>query len=166
MLYELVAGHPPFDGRTTSDIVANVLHVEPPPLERFAHDCPPELQRIVSKCLRKDRGHRYQTMRDVALDLEALGDTLRGEARRGRRPRRTGGRPATLVAGQRQPVPVVRRGGWAWLECSLALAAGGIAWLVGRVNSPEATRSRAPRQLVLKRLTFRRRPADRRHVLA
>ena len=90
VLYELVAGHPPFDGRTTSDIVANVLHVEPPPLGRFAHDCPPELQRIVSKCLRKDRGHRYQTMRDVALDLEALGDTLRG----GRRGRARGNRAA------------------------------------------------------------------------
>ena len=92
VLYELVTGHPPFDGRTTSDIVANVLHVEPPPLERFAHDCPPELQRIVSKCLRKDRGHRYQTMRDVALDLEALGDTLRG---RGTSAPVPGGEPAT-----------------------------------------------------------------------
>ena len=92
VLYELVTGHPPFDGRTASDVVANVLHVEPPPLERFAHDCPPELQRIVSKCLRKDRGHRYQTMRDVALDLEALGDTLRGGGTSAPVP---GGEPAT-----------------------------------------------------------------------
>jgi serine/threonine protein kinase len=77
LLYELVTGRPPFDGQTSSDVVANVLHTEPLPLERFANGSPPELQRIVGKCLRKDAGHRYQTMRDLALDLEALGDTLR-----------------------------------------------------------------------------------------
>ena len=156
VLYELVAGHPPFDGRTTSDIVANVLHVEPPPLGRFAHDCPPELQRIVSKCLRKDRGHRYQTMRDVALDLEALGDTLRGGAI-GTASRRE---PATAtdppVPSSPATAPAARRSRWRLGAAGvlLALAAGGIAWLVGRVDAPEATRSGDRKELVLKRLTF------------
>jgi Tol biopolymer transport system component/predicted Ser/Thr protein kinase len=75
VLYQLTTGQSPFGGATPSDVIANVLHAEPPPLGRFAPDCPPELQRIVTKCLRKDRDHRYQTMRDVALDLEALRDT-------------------------------------------------------------------------------------------
>jgi eukaryotic-like serine/threonine-protein kinase len=157
VLYELVTGHPPFDGRTTSDIVANVLHVEPPPLERFAHDCPPELQRIVSKCLRKDRGHRYQTMRDVALDLEALGDTLRGGSTW---PSVPGGEPATR---QSEPAPgpsspsTSTHPSRRWLGVAgvlVALAVGGIAWWMGRARSTETTRPGGTRQLALKRLTF------------
>ena len=133
VLYELVAGHPPFDGRTTSDVVANVLHVEPPPLGRFAHDCPPELQRIVSKCLRKDRGHRYQTMRDVALDLEALGDTLRGGGASapvpGGEPRRRIGPAGTVVSGHGSGgpsfAPVAGRG---WSACSPSPPAASRGW--------------------------------------
>ena len=156
VLYELLAGHPPFDGRTTSDIVANVLHTEPPPLERYSHDCPPELQRIVSKCLRKDRGHRYQTMRDVALDLEALDDTMRGggasEPGGGR-----ASRPSEHPAPSSPATAVVSRRSRQWLGVAgvlVALAAGGIAWLVGRGGSPAATSPRATRELALKRLTF------------
>ena len=159
VLYELVAGHPAFDGRTTSDIVANVLHVEPPPLARFAHDCPPELQRIVSKCLRKDRGHRYQTMRDVALDLEALADILRAGASSAPVP---AGEPTARVP---EPAPgplspsasAVTRPSRRWIGVAgvlVALAAGGIAWLVGRERSPDTTSPGATRQPVLKRLTF------------
>jgi Tol biopolymer transport system component len=141
VLYELVTGHPPFGGRTTSDIIANVLHAEPPPLAQFAHDCPQELQRIVSKCLRKDRDHRSQTMRDVALDLEALREALReGE--------RTSS-PATAPAAIRHS----RR----WLAGTIVVvlaAAGSVAWWLGRTKTLEPTRSGGTRQLALRRLTF------------
>jgi len=134
VLYELVTGHPPFDGRTASDVIANVLHVEPPPLTRFAHTCPPELQRIVSKCLRKDRGHRYQTMRDVAIDLEALGDAPAG---------RTAGAPKSR-----------RRLALASLVAAASVLAAGGLWLMKRRTPTEPARAAQVRPLVLKRLTF------------
>ena len=76
VLYELVAGRPPFTGDTRSDVLAAVLEREPAPLDRVNPRVPHELQRIVAKALRKDRGQRYQTVTDLRLDLEALGDEL------------------------------------------------------------------------------------------
>src|SRR5918993_3450480 len=54
MLYEMVAGRSPFAGPSGSDAIAAILQHEPPPLARFEPDAPPELQRIVTKALRKD----------------------------------------------------------------------------------------------------------------
>src|SRR5262245_43022763 len=81
MLYEMVAGRCPFDGETRSDVLAAILVTEPAPLARFDPDVPSELQRIVGKALRKDRDERYQGMRDLLLDLQALREDLAGEAR-------------------------------------------------------------------------------------
>jgi formylglycine-generating enzyme required for sulfatase activity len=79
MLYEMVAGRCPFAGETRSDVMAAILDREPAPLARFDPDIPSELQRIVGKTLRKDRDERYQGMRDVLLDLQALRDDLASE---------------------------------------------------------------------------------------
>jgi Tol biopolymer transport system component len=135
VLYELVAGHPPFGGRTMSDILANVLRVEPDPLSRSGRDCPPELQRIVAKCLRKDRDHRYQDMRDVALDLEAFGDTLSGTSVEPRRLR------------SRWPVGLA-------LVAAGVVAVAGVRWLLERGTPPQPASSSTSGPLTLKRLTF------------
>jgi len=81
MLYEPVAGRVPFSGPSSSDTIAAILEREPLPLARFDPDVPAEFQRIVTKALRKDREQRYQTAKDLALDLQALSDTLRSAAR-------------------------------------------------------------------------------------
>ena len=81
MLYEMVAGRCPFAGESRSDVMAAILDREPAPLARFDPDVPSELQRIVGKALRKDRDERYQGMRDVLLDLQALREDLAREAR-------------------------------------------------------------------------------------
>ncbi len=81
VLYELVAGRPPFAGESSTDVLAAILEKEPLPLLRFVAEVPPELQRIVTKCLRKDCDERYQTMKDVLLDLKELRDELALEAR-------------------------------------------------------------------------------------
>ena len=76
VLYEMVAGRSPFDGPSRTDVLAAILDRDPAPIARFAPDLPPELQRIVTKALRKDREQRYQTMQDLLLDLKALNDVL------------------------------------------------------------------------------------------
>src|SRR2546423_13401726 len=72
VLYELLAGRPPFHGETKSHTVVSILESEPPPLTTFAPDTPAELQRIVRKTLTKDRDSRYQTARDLMIDLKTL----------------------------------------------------------------------------------------------
>ena len=74
VLYEMVAGRRPFVGATRADVQAAVLQGEPAPLTRADAAVPAELQRIVDKALRKDPGRRYQVMKDLLLDLEALRD--------------------------------------------------------------------------------------------
>jgi serine/threonine protein kinase/Tol biopolymer transport system component len=72
VLYEMVAGRVPFAGETTSDVIVAVLDREPPPLPGGPHEAPLELQRILRKALRKDKEERYQTVKDLLVDLKAL----------------------------------------------------------------------------------------------
>ncbi|MFN0084450.1 MAG: protein kinase domain-containing protein [Blastocatellia bacterium] len=71
-LYEMLTGAPPFEGVTQADIMSQVLNREPQALSSRAEGIPVELQRIVTKTLRKDREERYQTTKDLLLDLKSL----------------------------------------------------------------------------------------------
>ncbi|MEW6128954.1 MAG: protein kinase [Acidobacteriota bacterium] len=72
MVYEMVSGRTPFEGSTPGEIIASILYKEPPLLARYSREVPQELERIVTKALRKDREERYQTAKDIALDLKNL----------------------------------------------------------------------------------------------
>jgi serine/threonine protein kinase len=80
VIYELVTGHLPFEGSSIYEIVAAILSDrEPPPLSRYSPEVPAELERIVSKALRKNRDERYQTIKDLLLDLQSLKQQLEFE---------------------------------------------------------------------------------------
>jgi serine/threonine protein kinase/Tfp pilus assembly protein PilF len=81
VIFEMIAGRPPFTGLTKSDMVAAILEREPPPLARYSDGVPAELQRIVSKALAKNRNERYQTIKDLLIDLRQLRQELEFEAR-------------------------------------------------------------------------------------
>jgi len=72
VMYEMLAGHPPFGGRTAAQILAKHLSQKPPSLEDTSKDTPEMLSRIVATALAKDPGDRYATARAMA---EALGGT-------------------------------------------------------------------------------------------
>jgi serine/threonine protein kinase/Tfp pilus assembly protein PilF len=72
VLYEMVAGHPPFGGSTALDIMSGIVQSEPAPLLDYLPDGPRELDRIVLRALRKDREERYQTVKDLLTDLKDL----------------------------------------------------------------------------------------------
>ncbi len=72
VLYELMTGHAPFEAETTSDVIASILKSDPPPLNTYLPDAPAELQRIIRKALRKECDERYQTARDLMVDLRSL----------------------------------------------------------------------------------------------
>ncbi len=80
VLYEMVAGCLPFAGSTSSEVLASILsEKEPQPLARYSREVPAELERIVSKSLRKNRDERYQTIKDLLLDLKSLKQELEFE---------------------------------------------------------------------------------------
>jgi len=65
----MLAGQLPFAGETASDVIAAILKSEPAPC---AENTPLELQRIVNKSLQKNADERYQTVKDLLLDLRNL----------------------------------------------------------------------------------------------
>jgi eukaryotic-like serine/threonine-protein kinase len=72
VLFEMVAGVPPFDGTTRSQVIAEVLDEAVPRLAAHVKDIPPALERIVGKSLSKNPDERYQTSKDFATDLKNL----------------------------------------------------------------------------------------------
>ncbi|MCY7346138.1 MAG: serine/threonine protein kinase [Pyrinomonadaceae bacterium] len=76
LIYEMLAGRTPFAGDSMPETLANLINSEPPPLELFAEDASLEMQRIVSKMLRKNADERYQTMKELLADLNDLRENL------------------------------------------------------------------------------------------
>jgi eukaryotic-like serine/threonine-protein kinase len=80
LLHEMLASRSPFARETTSDVIAAILTVEPRPPSSFNKGVPAELDRIVSKTLRKEREERYQTATELLLDLTQLKKRLQFDA--------------------------------------------------------------------------------------
>ncbi len=72
VLYEMATGRAPFEGSNAQETLARILTSRPEAMARFNYDVPPELDRIVLKCLEKDPDDRYQTAREIAVDLRGL----------------------------------------------------------------------------------------------
>ena len=72
VLYEMIAGRLPFEGQTTSDVISMILHKEPPALTRLSDEATERLDEIVTKALTKDREERYQSAKDLLIDLRRL----------------------------------------------------------------------------------------------
>ena len=72
LLYEMVTGRRPFEGSTASDVIISILQKRPASMARFSPDVPVELERIVGKALSKNREERYQTVKDMLIDLKRL----------------------------------------------------------------------------------------------
>ena len=69
VLYEMIAGHAPFDQPTKSDLIVAILEHEPALLTLYSADAPPEIQSIIMKTLRKRREERYSSARELSEDL-------------------------------------------------------------------------------------------------
>lgn len=69
VMYEMAAGTAPFIGETTADKLAAIIHKDPMPLGRLRRDIPERLDEIISKCLEKDTEDRYQSIKDLLVDL-------------------------------------------------------------------------------------------------
>jgi eukaryotic-like serine/threonine-protein kinase len=72
ILYEAVTGHKAFAGKDVVDSLNKIIREPVAPISDFRPDAPNHLQRIVRRCLAKDPEDRYQTIKDVAIELRDL----------------------------------------------------------------------------------------------
>ena len=80
VLYELTTGTLPFVGSTTTETIQKITNEQPAAIARFNYSTPPELERIIRKLLEKEPARRYQSARELLVDLRNLKrDTSSGE---------------------------------------------------------------------------------------
>jgi serine/threonine protein kinase/Tfp pilus assembly protein PilF len=76
VLYELLTSRLPFRGATLADTFDRIFHAEPEPISRFIPDVPVELERILRKALQKSADDRYQSARELHIDLRQIARRL------------------------------------------------------------------------------------------
>ncbi len=74
ILYEMLSGKRAFHGDSAADTMSAILKDDPPELTETNRNVSPALERIVRHCLEKNPSERFQSVRDVAFNLEALSD--------------------------------------------------------------------------------------------
>ena len=80
LLYELLAYQRPFKGQTPASLMHGICQMEPLPLLEAAPECPPALERVIQKVLRKSPDERYQSMEELLLDLDPICKSLQSES--------------------------------------------------------------------------------------
>src|SRR5262245_2338546 len=78
ILFEACTGKKPFEGESVIKSLHMVVYEQPPLIADLNPSAPPELQRIVRRCLAKDPDERYQSIKDVAIELKELRRDLEG----------------------------------------------------------------------------------------
>jgi serine/threonine-protein kinase len=142
LLYEMATGERPFHGDNSASVISAVLKEQPPPVTELKRDLPNHLGRIVRRCLEKLPQRRFQSARDVQLELEGLAQEI---STRGSSPERPGPQPP-FQTGSR---PATRS-----LRAALLLAAIPAALVVGLLIGWPAT---SPKQRAV-RLSVRMSP--------
>lgn len=119
LFHEMLAGAHPFRGATPIETAEAILNAAPPPLESIRPDVPPLVAHIVSRCLEKDPDLRYQSLREVQIELALVTEGSGYTARRLPGPwRRSRRRLAAALA------------------VGLVVAGAGGAWYWTRVSAP------------------------------
>src|SRR5712691_9074810 len=72
VLFEMIAGVIPFPGKDIHRQIIAIQETEPAPLSQQVEGVPDRLEEIVAKCLAKDKDERYQTAKDLLIDLRNL----------------------------------------------------------------------------------------------
>lgn len=109
VLYEMLAGGPPFEGETPTDVMAAVLLKRPEPVDQRATSLPPALPSVVERSLRKEPAERYQTAEEMLSQLRAIEGKTDGIA---------SAAPMDIIRGPNRPAQSTR---WIGLAAVAAL---------------------------------------------
>src|ERR1035437_8834834 len=121
VLYEMITGRRAFGGDSMVSNLSAIVRDEPKPATEIVHGLPRELDRIVTRCLRKDPNRRYQHAGDLKIDLQQTSEELAA-----------GGSVIPEEMPTRQSV-----GRWWWVAAAAACVA--VSFAVGwRLHDPEA----------------------------
>lgn len=80
VMYELLTYRRPFDGENHAAVLMSILQQEPRAIREFLPECPPALENLVQRALRKEESLRYPTMEALLVDLEPIWTSLQKEA--------------------------------------------------------------------------------------
>jgi eukaryotic-like serine/threonine-protein kinase len=72
VLYEMATGEAPFRGQSLGEILGAILHQTPMPVSQLNRAIPPELERVIARCLEKDRELRYRHASEIRADLQGI----------------------------------------------------------------------------------------------
>jgi Tol biopolymer transport system component len=123
VLYEMATGRKAFSGATQASVISSIMKEEPPPISRVEPMSPPALDRLVKTCLAKDPDDRWQSARDVAVQLTAIAEGALGE------------RPGEAVS--RRP-----RIAWLpWLVTAIAVVAAAVTFFQARSRPVQPARA-------------------------
>jgi serine/threonine-protein kinase len=111
-LYEMIAGRRPFEGATMIDKLAALLTAEPAPLRQRRAEVSEATERVVSRCLAKDREARYQSAEELIAELKAIPHDGRGKG-------------LTAARALRRSIPGLSS--WRWFAAGLAVIALALA---------------------------------------
>jgi serine/threonine protein kinase/Tol biopolymer transport system component len=138
VLYEMVTGRRAFAGGSKLSSLSGILHTEPQPASQTVPEVPPELDRIIGRCLKKDPARRWQSMADVKVALNEVHDEMDSGIVE---------TSESISARRRAALPATR---WLFLG-ALSLLLIGLA-----LGTYSARRYLRPESLTFQRLTFRR----------
>ncbi len=129
VLYEMISGRQAFAGDSKLSCLSQILNKDPPPLKETLESTPPNLDRIIARCLKKDRRDRWQSALDLKHALEDLQEEI--------------AQPSGVLTGGQHPS--LRR---------LWAVIAGIA-LIAAATTYAVTRTARSTVLAFQRLTFR-----------
>ena len=120
VLFEMATGRVPFPGSTLGETIAHILHSQPEAMGRFNSEVPAELERITLKCLEKKPEERYQSAKELRVDLQRLKrDTESGRVGAGLVPAAEAGAVVRTRAGRPRGAPLRKR----WIVAIVGAAA-------------------------------------------
>jgi len=126
VLYEMATGKKAFTGASQASVIASVLTSEPPPLSTLQPAAPRPLGRLVQRCLAKDPDDRWQTARDLTLELRWIA----GEGSQ------TGTPAPPMVRGKQRKAGTASRVIWGAASFGLGILVG-IWWTSARFEMPQ-----------------------------